>query len=231
MNGQTRWILWVGLFGSSLSLLFASQAEAARGNEAGAASAGVQVRMFNVARVFQKDLVRAEAEASRIFTETGIELRWTEGRVDDTSALIQDFSDNHSSAGGCRGELNASELRVQLLPRSPRGVPAGTLGFSLPCARFGVDSTIYIEQCEAVTSNYHMLVGFSKVLGHVIAHELGHVLLRSSEHSASGLMRAHWDVHAWVRAAEGDIRIEQGEARRMRREVLRMGSAEVAALR
>ena len=38
---------------------------------------------------------------------------------------------------------------------------------------------------------------FATPLGHVIAHEVGHLVLGTNSHSASGIMRAHTDVRAF----------------------------------
>lgn len=181
--------------------------------------ARARVRVFNRARVHERDLVRSKAEVGRIFADGGIAMHWAEGDLDDRSSLATDFSASNSQAG-CTGEANRSELRVQLLAHLPHGMPAGTLGFSLPCAKFGMDSTIFVDQCEAVS--YQVGPTFARVLGDAIAHELGHVLLRSGQHSGSGLMRARWDKAAWLNAAVGQVRMDQDEARRMRIELLRM---------
>jgi hypothetical protein len=37
-------------------------------------------------------------------------------------------------------------------------------------------------------------VSKGQILGHVIAHEVGHVLLNQQVHSAHGIMRAEWDI-------------------------------------
>ncbi|HEY3456172.1 MAG TPA: hypothetical protein VGK64_16460 [Bryobacteraceae bacterium] len=178
-----------------------------------------QIRVFNLACVGERDLMRAKAQAGRIFADAGIDMHWAEGDVHNRSSLVTDFSANNFQAG-CTGEANRSELRVLLLAQLPRGLAAGTLGFSLPCAKSGVDSVIFVDQCEAVS--YQIGPTFSNVLGHAIAHELGHVLLRSEQHSASGLMRARWDKAAWLNAAAGRVRMDQDEARRMRAELLRL---------
>lgn len=41
------------------------------------------------------------------------------------------------------------------------------------------------------------------VLGSVLAHEIGHALLKHGGHSAEGLMRAPWNANDWQRAALG----------------------------
>jgi hypothetical protein len=35
---------------------------------------------------------------------------------------------------------------------------------------------------------------FGDLLGHAAAHELGHLLLRSSAHTTAGVMRANWEI-------------------------------------
>lgn len=178
------------------------------------ASSPVQVRVFNLTHVPDRDLSRAEAEIAGIFAGADIAVHWAEGSLDDRAPLAMDFSNNNSSPAGCRAPGSLRELRVQLLPHAPRGIAFDTLGFSLPCARFGIDSTIFIDHCERVTR--YMPATFTTVLAYSIAHELGHVLLASAHHSTGGLMRGVWDSKAWLGAMRGDIRIDREQARRMR---------------
>ena len=39
-----------------------------------------------------------------------------------------------------------------------------------------------------------------RILGHVLAHEIGHALLRTDSHAEGGLMKAHWsrDDLSWM---------------------------------
>ncbi|HEY7305461.1 MAG TPA: hypothetical protein VH601_15160 [Bryobacteraceae bacterium] len=216
----------VALAGACFYLSISGQVKAEDG-PGHAIRAQAQVRIFNLARVPERDLVRAKAEVGRIFADGGIDVHWAEGDLHDRSSLAEDFSAANSEAG-CTGEANRSELRVQLLAHLPYGMPAGTLGFSLPCAKFGMDSTIFVDQCEAVS--YQVRPTFAKVLGDAIAHELGHVLLRSGQHSGSGLMRARWDKATWLNVAVGQVRMDQDEARRMQIELLRMEESSLISL-
>lgn len=181
-----------------------------------------QIRIFNLARVPKRDLSRAEDEVTRIFGDADMAVHWAEGSLEDSASLITDFSANNSTATGCKVARDARELRLQLLPRAPHGFDARTLGFSLPCAAFGIDSTIFIDRCEGVT--YHTPASFSKVLAYAIAHELGHLLLRSAEHTQTGLMSARWDKATWLRATVRGIAIDREQGLRMRIELSRMKS-------
>ena len=60
-----------------------------------------------------------------------------------------------------------------------------------------------------------------QLLGHAIAHEIGHLLLNSSAHSPAGIMRARWNTKDLLRAARGDLLFNALQAESMRGEVLR----------
>lgn len=67
----------------------------------------------------------------------------------------------------------------------------------------------------------HADVGKAIILGHAIAHEIGHVLLHSGRHSESGLMKAEWQPED-VAAMPGDRLTFDGEQiAAIRAEVLR----------
>lgn len=172
----------------------------------------VEVRVSVVAKIPRGDLTRAETEVSRIFAGAGVKVTWPGGDVAGDSSMVTDFSPVNSTSSGCRTSRRTGEMRVLLLPHVPRGLNA--MGFSLPCAERGADSVVYIDKVEEITSK--MFVSFSKVLGHAMAHELGHVLMRSSEHSAEGLMRANWDRMMWQRATFGAISLDGTQAAKVR---------------
>lgn len=220
-KAKVRFVLAAALANACVSVSLCSQTVSEDRNFA-LPKQQVQIRVFNLARVPKRDLSRAEGEVTRIFAEAEIEVHWADGALDDGASLITDQSANNTSPAGCKVARHARELRLQLLLHAPQGIATGTLGFSLPCAAFGIDSTIFIDHCEGVT--YQSLASFSKVLAYSMAHELGHVLLRSSEHSPTGLMRAHWDTASWIRATVAGIPIDREQARRMRIELSRMES-------
>lgn len=48
-------------------------------------------------------------------------------------------------------------------------------------------------------------IGLDQVLGHAIAHEIGHILLGSNSHGSRGLMKAKWGQEDIKRAGKGDL--------------------------
>ena len=55
----------------------------------------------------------------------------------------------------------------------------------------------------------------SVILGHAMAHELGHLLLGTNSHSASGLMRAHWTREDLTNASRGNLRFSLEQSLRI----------------
>lgn len=226
LNTKVRLVLAATFASTCLSVSLGSQVGIGK-QEMAATKQYVQIRLFNLARFSRRDVSRAEEEVTRIFMEAEIEVHWAEGAPDDRASLLTDFSANNTLANGCKVARPARELSVQLLPHAPPSLAAGTLGYSLPCAQFGIDATIFRNQCEDVTNKTQ--VSLNKVLAYAMAHELGHVLLRSREHSPTGLLRARWDKAAWRRAAAEGMALDREQARRMRRELARMESWALAA--
>ena len=56
-------------------------------------------------------------------------------------------------------------------------------------------------------------ISLEQVLGHAMAHELGHLLLGSNSHSSTGIMSGKWRADELKRAAKGDLLFTAQQAR------------------
>ncbi|HEY6990937.1 MAG TPA: hypothetical protein VH369_21255 [Bryobacteraceae bacterium] len=157
--------------------------------------AEVSVSVFDFAHVGDRTLDQAEKLAAEIFVSAGIVVRLTTAIPD--GPLGSDFS--APSPDGCRESPLPVIIQVQILPHAPAGFRPSALGYSLPCAQSGAQITLYADRMEAVSRTTN--ASFYRVLGHSLAHELGHVLRRSEAHDASGLMKDVWTSADWRRAA------------------------------
>jgi hypothetical protein len=111
----------------------------------------------------------AEAIASRMFADIGIELEW--------------YHDNHH----CKTPPD-DFLNVVLSTGAPASRFPGALAYS------HLHDHPYIEVfCDRVAITVEPR-GVPNLLGHVLAHEIAHVLGDSAHHSEAGIMKAHWDV-------------------------------------
>lgn len=66
----------------------------------------------------------------------------------------------------------------------------------------GVLATVYVDRVMNLVRQ--LAIDQRTLLGRTIAHELGHLLLATNKHSASGLMRELWSPEELVASREGD---------------------------
>jgi hypothetical protein len=57
------------------------------------------------------------------------------------------------------------------------------------------------------------------ILGHTIAHELGHLLLASEDHSTEGIMKTNWSENDWTRMDSGSVKFERKQSLKMRHQL------------
>jgi hypothetical protein len=117
--------------------------------------------------------IAAIAAASDILKQASVEVEWRDCRA---------------GFGVCSKAPRPTELVVRLV-RVPAGVAEHTLGESVidTTGWRGAFATIYADRVDtmALTARTNR----AQALGRVMAHEIGHLLLGTPEHSASGLMR------------------------------------------
>ena len=183
----------------------------------GPTQAAVTVSVYDFSHEPPKTLAQAEELAAAIFTAAGVDTRWTIGSVADRADTLNDFS--MSAGKGCVEPLYSTEIQAQILPHAPSGFSALALGYSLPCAQRGFRVTVYADRVEAVSGA--TAATFRRVLGCALAHEAGHVLLRSTAHGASGLMKAVWTRADWQRAAATFVPFTTDETGRILQELRR----------
>jgi hypothetical protein len=134
------------------------------------------------------DLTLAQAAATAILEDAGIAVTWV--RCD----AVFVGRDEHL----CVAPLAANELAIRFvrLPAHRAGQDLVALGDSLVDTRLRAGSlaTIYVNRVAALAGRCRIDV--RTLLGRAVAHEIGHLLLGTSAHASSGLMRAAWSQSA-----------------------------------
>jgi hypothetical protein len=140
-------------------------------------------RVYNYAQLDRSALLAAESKATRILGQAGVELRWV-----DCPAPPAD-SANYPD---CQTPWQANDYVVNVLPHSMAvlmGESADELGLAADCEKGpACTASVFYHRVQALSD----ALGYSPaaMLGYVMAHEIGHLLLRTSAHSAFGIMRA-----------------------------------------
>ena len=151
-----------------------------------AASPRITVRLYNQTTAPSEEFGPALATATDILDAAGIAVVWR--RCD-----IQ-----ISGADACAAPLRGNELAVRLLPASSSFGSQNQmqLGYSVvdTGAHAGALATIYPDRVTMMAREAG--TGAHLLLGRAIAHEIGHLLLGTTAHTATGLMQAIWSIDA-----------------------------------
>jgi hypothetical protein len=140
----------------------------------------IPVLVYNYAKVAPGILAGAEHQAGRILSQAGVRAIWFDcsvkaGKLDEKSI--------------CRSGLGNQNIVLRLLSRHiPPRVPDFAFGVAVSpglASVFYGDAALMAER-QQLTPELPLLVGC------LIAHEIGHLLLNSYGHSPTGVMQAEW---------------------------------------
>ena len=167
--------------------------------------------VHDYARVPRDVLTRAENEATRIYRTMGVELVWLD--ASPTSARPHPETISEQLLNASNRDLTISILSGLMVQRTGTaenvmGVAPGTLE-----AR-GRLAYVFYERIEDLAQVYWQ--DTARILGHVMAHEMGHLLLPYNAHSKSGIMRANWDLQQLHLAVDGLVQFSPEQAELIR---------------
>lgn len=145
---------------------------------AGTPAARLTVCLCNHANVEIETVVRGQKEASRIFREAGIELSWTSCPISERDS---ERSSELSSTGACCQSAPIVRIVEGGTIQDPRSFLGGI-------ARDN-QVTLFYRPIARASDGHDIPRGI--LMGHVMAHELGHLLL-GAKHSSSDIMGARF---------------------------------------
>jgi hypothetical protein len=181
----------------------------------------ILVRIYDSAGVPTSELAAALRTTHEILRRADLGVDWVQCRARRDGPV----------PAVCDQALSSGDVVVRLIEGSDKeSAERRALGYSLFDAD-GVSgfATVYVDRVDwlAKRAQYPR----APVLGRAIAHEIGHLILRSNAHTESGLMREVWTAEQvvrnrredWTFSADqgGDLRnarlARSGNARKIRR--------------
>jgi len=163
------------------------------------------VAVHNDAGIPENTLLRAGAEASRLFRQSGIAMRWLP---------CPPPADGPEDPGQCRTAAFPAHLQLRIARRS-RNLNEFTFGISyLSADGSGCYADLFYEPIEELHGRSG--VNLAIILGEVAAHEIGHLLLGTNSHAGSGIMRARWQSAELESIRTGTLLFSGAESRQMR---------------
>lgn len=189
-----------------------------------APSSTITVRVYDYARVSPATLHGAELVAAKILRKAGVETVW----------LDCPFEAGVAAPRACEQVPGPGGIVLRILPRFPTGRelhlhPGATLGSAFVPGgnEWGTYANIFFPLVETMAEGG--VASPSQILGHATAHEIGHLLLRSNQHSTLGIMRARWNQEDLRSASRGSLLFTAEQSERIRAEVkARTAGTEVA---
>lgn len=169
----------------------------------------VTISVYNEARVSGDVLGHAEEEAGRIFRRAGIAVKWLNCRVPAA---------NEKGSSECREAAFPAHLHLRIV-QTALGLKGEAMGISFQ-AEDG--RGCYADLFYKPMQDLHKTDGtdLASLLGHVAAHEIGHLLLGRNSHAVAGIMHAHWTPDELASANVGALVFLDKESQRMRERLL-----------
>lgn len=153
----------------------------------------ITIRVYNYAEVPTATLDRAKNQVNKIFRHVGVGIIW-----------VDCYPRSVSQAVSCNQLLSPNEILLRIL-RRPKGEVEFEQNTGGAAFRVGRETgsgliSLYYDRVEQIASNLNL--SRDVVLGHIAAHEFGHLLLPPGRHSQHGIMRAVLTARDWVSAEQ-----------------------------
>jgi len=165
----------------------------------------LSVRIYNYAEVPEPILAAAQTEATRIFLQAGIEVSWLPCASSD-----EEFTGAPHKFVACAQAVNAIIARIQ--PKSLDGRDARPRSVLAGAGQERVE--VLYDRLQEFSTDQDFKPGL--VLGHVMAHEIGHLLLGEQSHSSRGIMVPTFRAKELLLAQKGLLLFSVQQAERMR---------------
>jgi hypothetical protein len=220
MRRSQKWQVTLGLI---LAGFCATGVRAAAHPAEGEASFTVHVRDY--AQVDPKTLAEAERVAAVIFRKARIGTSW----VADNGSETQ----NSDPAGENRSSLCDLYICILSQPVADFRLSKSATGLAPGSGPQRQFAYVFYDRVKELARRQvtALLMGTisaqataGQILGGVIAHEIGHILLNLSSHSKTGIMRGEWDLNTLQFVAYGSLFFTAQQAEVIREEVIQRGN-------
>src|SRR5262245_17762046 len=149
-----------------------------------------------------KTLQAAETSATYVFQRAGLDVRWLNG-------------------GDCSVLPVGPYVLVVIDELPPQGwATPDAMGLAVVHSENHRRAYVFysrVREFAAFKTSRGFTQAESIALGHVIAHEVGHLLIPAAPHSARGILRSRWRLRDWEQAASGHLLFQPDQVRLIRR--------------
>jgi hypothetical protein len=145
---------------------------------------------------------RAESEASRIMEKAGVRVVWFQCPMGPVDAKDP-----------CQRAPEATDIRLRVLAAPIQGKFIDTVfGFTFHPVLASVYYDSVVRRAKSDDADFEIPI----ILGGVIAHELGHLLLGPKGHAGAGIMRTRWEPGEVEQILKGNLLFTAAQSKQMR---------------
>ena len=174
----------------------------------------IAVRLYDYARLPDHLLSGAEREARRILRKAGVATSWVRCPLPGQAA---------SGDPECDTSLTLTDFVLSILPREMAERLTrdhNVFGVAASSANgYATHARVFYHRVEELSERKH--ASRALLLGHLLAHELGHLLLGIHSHSNSGIMRVPWTRDQLQQAHHARLGFIDSEVRRIQDQLRR----------
>lgn len=200
---ETRQVLLLAFPALILMVACGCFAGRAAGAELPEFKPALTIQVYNYRHVPTRLLVLAEREAGEVLEKAGLQVTWQDCPA-PTSAI---------SIESCGNDDRSDRVTLVVVAGPKQNLMLDTIsGVALPPSLVGVfyDYLPHLPKFNDSPENNAV------VMGCVMAHEIGHLLLGSRGHSISGIMQGAWGVEQLSRALMGQLVFLKEESEMMK---------------
>jgi hypothetical protein len=168
----------------------------------------ISIRVYDHAQTPAGVLHSATDQANWLFRAAQIRMNWEF----PTTESPEDQGTDMTSAAFQQPDARPY-IVVRLIRRTPATVLPNAMGYALPFAHAGAHVVIFYDRVETLAHRFNKATDL--ILGYAVAHEIGHVLLGSSDHATGTLMQAQWTPVTWRLASIGLLAFTREQEERM----------------
>jgi hypothetical protein len=150
----------------------------------------------------------AERHAGRVFLQAGVDVDWVNcGGSPDASVDSR-----------CGQPIPTGDLVISIVSRA-QTLSDGIFGVSFVANDAGTYADVFFDPIRQL-GELNREPSLAAILGDVMAHELGHLLLGSNAHTREGIMQPHWQPAQLHSIAKGQMRFTPEQASKMRTKIV-----------
>jgi hypothetical protein len=178
------------------------------------AKLSLTLRLFNTSSASARDLEEMRQSASQVFDHSGVEIEWIAcepGPRDSAVCPVQS-----DSAG-------RTIIFVRLVDEPIQPKRGGNQLHRALLGRANHDSSsvaVFYRSACAMEQDAPQVVTKGQILGHALAHEIGHLLLASDAHSLVGIMKENYSRDDLFDMGKGHLLFAAKESRVIRKRIL-----------